>query len=132
MEQQYETISKFDRAYGLLLGGNNLHTKPSTIKELNFKDESETFIVQVVRVEQRRKVIEGLDEKIVVTVGDVVVLEYLDKDGHQRVILPTKVVDTIQRGREALARRARSNVSKAAMKARMAAGYKPTLPSRKK
>jgi hypothetical protein len=133
METQYETIAKFDRMYGSLLGGNNLHTKPSTIKNVsNVTGESETFVVQVIRAEQKKKVIEGFEEKTLVTVGDFVVLEFIDKDGHKRIIIPPKVTETIQRGCSSLSARARRNASKAAMKERMAAGYVPKPPKRKK
>src|SRR5262249_39961043 len=55
-QPQYKTIKKFDRQYGSLLEGNSLHTKPATIKEVDFYGESETFVVQTIRAETRRKV----------------------------------------------------------------------------
>jgi hypothetical protein len=115
--QLYQTIDKFDRAVGGLLDGNNIHTKPTTIEEVEkLSGEAETFIIQTIRDEE----------------GDHVVVKFVDKDGVKRLILPPKVVNTIVRQRDALATKLRRNHSKAAMKARMAAGYKPMPPRRKK
>ena len=116
-QQEYKTIDKFDRALGGLLDGNNLHSKPTTIQEVQkITGESETFIIQTIRDED----------------GDHVALTYVDNDGVKRLILTPRVVNTIVRHRDALGARLRRNHSKAAMKARMAAGYKPTPPRRKK
>jgi hypothetical protein len=50
--EQYETIDKFDRAVGGLLAGNNLHTKATTIEEIDkITGQAETFIVQTIRDE---------------------------------------------------------------------------------
>jgi hypothetical protein len=117
MDQQYETISKFDRAVGGLLAGNNLHTKAATVEEINkITGEAETYIIQTIRDEA----------------GEHIVVKFVDKDGNKRLILPPKAASTIVRQREALSRRARSNHSKAAMKERMAAGYVPVPPKRKR
>jgi hypothetical protein len=126
MTEQYETIKKFDRAYGSLLGGNNLHTKPSTIKEVNsLTGESETFVVQTIRAEQKRTITKGFEQETIVTVGDYIVIEYIDRDGHQRIILPPRVVETIHRGHDSLSARARSNKAKALAKERKLRGELP-------
>lgn len=110
MEPQYETIDKFDRAVGGLLAGNNLHTKATTIEEVNkITGEAETFIVQTIRDED----------------GDHVVLKFMDKNGNKRLILPPKAVNTIVRQRDALTTRSRSNSSKAVAKERMLRGEVP-------
>lgn len=107
MATEYETINKFDRAVGGLLSGNNLHSKPTTVENVDkFTGETETFIIQTVRDE----------------LGDSVILKYMDKDGNTRMILPPKVVSTIVRQRDALVARAMSNRAKAAIKERKLAG----------
>lgn len=107
---QYETISKFDREVGGLLAGNNLHTKPTTIEEVNkITGEAETFIVQTIRIED----------------GDHVVVKFVDKEGVKRLILPPKVANTLARHHDALSARARSNSSKAVAKERMLQGHDP-------
>lgn len=107
MATEYETINKFDRAVGGLLSGNNLHSKPTTVENVDkFTGEAETFIIQTIRDET----------------GDNVVLKYMDKDGNKRIILPPKVVSTIIRQHEALSARSVSNRAKAAMKERKLAG----------
>jgi hypothetical protein len=120
MPDQYETISKFDRAVGGLLGGNNLHTKPTTVQHVALTGESEQFTIQTIRVADG-------DDK-----GDHVVITFVDKEGVKRLILPPRATDTIVRHRDSLSARARSNSSKAAMRDRMAAGYVPTPPKRKR
>jgi len=108
--EQYKTIDKFDRAVGGLLAGNNLHTKPTTIEDVEpHAGEAETFIVQTIR-----------DEK-----GDHVVLKFMDTAGNKRIILPPQVVNTIVRQRDAISKRARSNHSKQVAKDRMLRGELP-------
>jgi hypothetical protein len=119
-EQQYETISKFDKAYGGLVAGNNLHTKPTTIQELNFIGESETFIVQTIRIT------DGKER------GDHVVISFVDKEGTKRLILPPRVTNAILRQKNSLTARNRSNVSRAVAKARMLAGELPGFMRNKK
>jgi hypothetical protein len=110
--EQYETISKFDRAFAGLQGGNNLQTKPTTIESVNnITGEAETFIVQTIRAEDRK--------------GDFIVVKFLDKDGHIRLILPPKVSATIARQAQALTDRARSNAAKAQAMERKLRGEVP-------
>lgn len=90
------TISKFDRLYGGLLGGNNLHTKPATIENTVFTGETETFIVQTIR-----------DEK-----GDHLVIKFMDNDGIKRIICPPRVTDRIASQRESLTGKRRSITGK--------------------
>ena len=113
MPQEYETISKFDRAYSGLLGGNCTATKPTTIETVEkILGETETFIVQTIRDPD----------------GDHVVIKYVDKEGVTRIILPPKVANTILLQRDRLTSQRRSALSKAAMRERMAQGYVPTPP----
>jgi hypothetical protein len=115
-QPQYETISRFDRAYAGLKGGNNLETKAATIENSNtITGETETFIVQTIRT----------------TSGDYVVIKYLDKEGHKRLILPPKVAALIERQHSALTDRARSNSAKAQAKERKLRGEVPGFMRKK-
>lgn len=107
----YETISKFDRGVGGLLSANNIHTKPATIFEVNnITGESETFIIQTIRISDGENA------------GDHVSITFVDKDGNKRLLLPPRAVNTIVRQRDALSAKQKRNSGKAAMKARILAG----------
>lgn len=118
--QQFETVTRFNRVVSGLLNGNNLHTKATTLRNVG-TIEIGTYIVQTIRVSGDVK-----DQ------GDYVTIEYTSKDGLMQIVLPPQVVNTIIRHVDSLAARTRRNNSKAAMKVRMAAGYKPTPPPRRK
>lgn len=108
--EQFETLSKHDRVYAGLLGGNNLQTKATTIETVQkVTGETETFIVQTIR-----------DER-----GDNIVLKFIDKEGVKRLILPPRVADTILRQRDSLTTRGRSLSSKATAQARKDRGELP-------
>ena len=48
--EQFETLTKYDRVYAGLLGGNNLLTKATTVEYVqNLTGETETYIVQTVK-----------------------------------------------------------------------------------
>jgi hypothetical protein len=128
MEQQYETISKFDRMNAGLQGGNNLQTKPTTIEYVNsITGEAETFVVQSIRGEERRVTPDGTK----VTPGDFIVIKVMDKDGMTRLILPPKVSATIARQAQALTDRLRSNLAKAHAKERQLRGEVPGFMRKK-
>jgi len=128
MENNYETLSKFDRAFSGLQGGNNLPTKPTTIEYVEpITGEAETFIVQTIRAEYKVCVTKGWETKTETRVGDFIVIKYVDKDGTKRLILPPRVADTIERQHTALSKKNRTNASKSAMKQRMANGFVPTF-----
>jgi hypothetical protein len=125
-QPEYKTICKFDRVLAGLQGGNNLPTKATTIENIEpITGESESFIVQTIRAEYKVNVSKGWETTTETRVGDFIVLKYLDKDGTKRLILPPKVAETIERQHKALSKKNRTNVSKAAMKQRMADGYVP-------
>lgn len=116
MPEQYETLTKYDRVYAGLLGGNNLLTKATTIEEVqNLTGETETFIVQTVRSQT----------------GDYIVIKFMDKEGVKRLVLPPRVANTIQRQHDALTSRSRSVKSKAAMRERMGRGELPGFLQKK-
>lgn len=134
MEQQYETISKFDRAFAGLQGGNNLPTKPTTIEYVEpITGDAETFIIQTIRAEykiqikRKKKDGWGFDVITETRVGDFIVIKYVDKDGTKRLILPPKVSETIERQHDSLSKKSRMNSSKAAMRERMANGFVPNF-----
>jgi hypothetical protein len=114
---EYQTINKYDRAYGDWRALTKLFTKPSTIKHTDQIGRSETFIVQTARHEN----------------SEAIFIENISEDGNViRLALPTKVARAILSQHASLSKRSRTAASKAAMKARMDAGYKPTPPRRKK
>lgn len=105
--EQFETLTKYDRVYAGLLGGNNLMVKATTIEYVqNVTGETETYIIQTIRAQD----------------GDYVAIKFIDKEGVKRLILPPKVAATIERQHNALTGRSRSIASKAAMKMRMDRG----------
>jgi hypothetical protein len=129
MEQQYETISKFDRMNAGLQGGNNLQTKPTTIETVNnITGEAETFVIQTIRGEHRKPQGDGTCK---ITMGDFIVLKFMDKDGVMRLILPPSVTATIERQAAALTARARSNAGKAQAKERKLRGELPGFMRKK-
>jgi hypothetical protein len=109
---EYATLSKFDRAFSGLQGGNNLSTKPATVEYVEpITGEAETYIVQTVRQKA----------------GDSIVVKFVDKEGTKRLILPPKVANTIERQRKALTAMSRKISSKASMRERMANGFVPNF-----
>lgn len=115
-EQTEYTISKYDRIYGGLQGGNNLQTKATTIEHVSLTGETETFVIQTIRDEH----------------GDHVAIKFIDKDGVKRLILPPKAANTINRQREALTARGRSIASKAVAQARKDRGELPGFMKHRK
>ena len=89
-----KTLSKFDRQFAGLQGGNNLPVKPATIEHVEFTGEAETYIVQTIRAEYHTK--SGTKT------GDYLVIKVVDGEGTKRIILPPKATETIARQRVAL------------------------------
>ena len=128
METNYETISKFDRAFAGLQGGNNVGTKPTTIQYVEpITGSAETFTIQTVRAEYRVNIQKGWEAITETRVGDFIVIIFTDKDGTKRLILPPKVSETIERQHVAVSKKNRTNQAKAVMKQRMADGFVPTF-----
>ena len=115
--QEYETINKYDRAYGAVKSSNALTTKQSTVQYLDpFSGRAETFIVETARTDN----------------GDVTFVQCLDGDGVIRLVLPPKVTNIIASQRDSLTTRRRSIVGKAVAKTRMEQGWKPNFQKRRK
>lgn len=89
----------FDRQMGALDGlPDVVRTKPTTLRALTpLIGSAQTFIVQTVR--QRDK-------------GDIIFLEYVDRDGSKRIVIPPNVSDTIARQRDALTTMVRKKVGR--------------------
>lgn len=77
MNEDY-VISKYDRLYGGL-HEVTLRTKPSTIKNVQFTGQTETFIIETKRHED----------------GDYVFVECVDETGVIRLALPPRVANAI-------------------------------------
>lgn len=135
MEEQYKTLTKYDKIVGGLQGANNLATKPTTIQWVEFlTGEAETFIVHTVRAEYKVEIKKGLVVKAETRVGNFIILNFVDQHGTQRLVLPPKVAETIARQSETLkkkddARRkkTRSEQMRELMRERMANGFVPTF-----
>jgi hypothetical protein len=106
------TRDTFDRVYGNLEDlPDVLQTKPTTIRStLPIVGEAQTFIVQTMRQKER---------------GDTIFLEYVDKQGSRRIVLPSAVADTIARQRDALTDKSRSKAAKEVAQARKDRGELP-------
>lgn len=97
MENEYQTIGKFDRIRG---GLHNIamFTKPSTIKNVQgITGKSETFVVETARHDE---------------VGDYIFVECVDETGVTRICLPPKVAYIIASQRDSLTSRRRSKAAK--------------------
>jgi hypothetical protein len=103
------TLSKFDRQFAGLQGGNNPPTKPTTIEHVAMTGETETFIIQTFR-----------DEK-----GDSIVIKFVDKEGVKRIICPPRVAKAIAAQRDSLTKSRRRINGKTAAQARKDRGELP-------
>lgn len=105
-------IDDFDRQLGQLEGlPDTLHTRPSTIRTtVPLIGSSQTFILQTVRQAER---------------GDTVFLEYVDRSGSTRIVLPPAVTAAIARQRDTLTDKSRSKAAKALAADRKARGIQP-------
>ena len=120
-EQQYVTVTKYERKFADLLNGTAIYTKASTIETSSdegtaIRGEVDTFIVQTFRRDK----------------GDYISLKIIDGSGTYRVVLPPKVTAVMAAQRESLTARRRSAASKAAAKKRMDAGILPGFMRKKK
>lgn len=113
-------LSAFDRKMGEFLGMNDcVASASSVIRDVPALGigGTETFIVQTVR----RK-----------DVGDYVFIERISEEGTVRIVLGPRVTDTIARQRDSTSTKNRQKQSRAAMEQRMAEGYVPTPPRRRR
>lgn len=105
-------IDDFDRHLGSLEGlPDTVQTRPATIRTTTpLVGSSQTFIIQTVRQTER---------------GDTVFLEYVDRKGSTRIVLPPAVTNAIARQRDALTDKSRSKAAKALAADRKARGVQP-------
>lgn len=103
------TRSKFDRDVAGLMGGNNLTVKATTVENIAFGGEAETFIIQTVR-----------DEK-----GDNIIIKYGEGNSLMRLILPPKAAAVIARQKDAITAKSRRNTGRASAQARKDRGELP-------
>lgn len=89
MEQTLTPLDDFDRHMGALDGlPDAVRTKPTTLRATSpVVGSAQTFIVQTVRRQE---------------VGDTIFLEYVDRTGSKRIVIPPNVADTIARQRDSL------------------------------
>jgi hypothetical protein len=107
-------LDDFDRHMGSLDGlPDVVRTKPTTLRTTSpLVGSAQTFIVQTVR----RK-----------DMGDTIFLEYVDRDGSKRIVIPANVADTIARQRDALATMSRKKAARALMEERKEQGIENPL-----
>jgi hypothetical protein len=130
MEEQLQTMSKFDRIVGGLLGGNSLRARTTTVEQVEpITGEAESYMIQTVRTE--KAMIREKDGKTITKIGEHVIVKYLDKHGPVRLVLPPKVVETIIRQRDSLSAQARSNSAKMKAQERKDRGELPGFMKRK-
>jgi hypothetical protein len=105
-------IDDFDRHLGSLEGlPDTVQTRPATIRTTTpLVGASQTFIIQTVRQTER---------------GDTVFLEYVDRKGSTRIVLPPAVTNAIARQRDALTDKSRSKAAKTLAADRKARGIQP-------
>ena len=113
-EQAQTAADRFDRAYGDLTHMPDLtRTEARTIRvSAPIVGDVQTFTVQTLR---RR------DE------GDSVFIEYHDRGGALRLVLPPTVADAIARQRDALTAKVRRRVGRESAAARKARGEVPAF-----
>lgn len=119
-------LDKFDLAFGSLEGRPGVtQTKPTTLRAtLPLVGLAQTFIVQTVREKDES------DKKA--QAQFTVFLEYVDKDGNVRLVIPPAVTDVIARQREALTGKARVKAARAGAATRKALGIQPGFMKNRK
>lgn len=112
MEQSQ--LDDFDRHMGSLDGlPDVVRTKPTTLRTTSpLVGSAQTFIVQTVR----RK-----------DMGDTIFLEYVDRDGSKRIVIPANVADTIARQRDALGTMSRRKAARTIAQERKEQGIESPL-----
>ena len=112
------TRTDYDRILASLDGLPDVtHTKPSTVRSVNFIGTSQTFVIATYRMKDK---------------GDTVFLETISSEGSLRLVIPPAVVDAIVRQRESLTTKVRRKVGKASAEARKARGEAPAFMKGKK
>lgn len=111
-EQVYQTLDKFDRLMGALIGLPDVTcTKPSVIETLHpILGQTQTVIVRTFR--QRE-------------IGDTIFLQVIDDQGSVRIHLPPAAAEAIARQRDALSTKNRRKAGKEQAQARKARGELP-------
>lgn len=117
-DQEYKTISDFDRMMGALEGLPDIvNTKPSTIQVTTIIGVSNAYIVQTFRQRDGQ----GKDART----KDTVFLQVVSHEGTVRIVLPPEVSDTIARQREAVGTKTRKKTAKRLAQERKDAGIVP-------
>lgn len=107
----------FDRMLSGMIGlPNGAHTKPAVVQAIDFYGNATTYIIQTVRT----------DESVTAFVTQV------SAQGAARTILPTAVLTTIDRQREAITKKLRSRHGRRIAEERKAAGIEPGFMKAKK
>jgi hypothetical protein len=117
----------FDKARRSLDGRPDVTaTKQSTVEARTFFETTQTYVVQTFR--QR----DDANPEKPGRARDTIFLQFIDRDGGQRLIIPPEVADAIARQRDALTTKSRKRGAQQAMAKRKAAGWVPNFKKRKK
>jgi hypothetical protein len=119
MNENDNTIKKYDKLYGSLQSDNNtVTTKPSTVRNVLFTGETETFVIQTARNDERG--------------GDHIFIECMDANGVIRICLPPKVANAAASQRDSLTTKRRSIAGKVRAQAMKDRGELPGFMRKKK
>jgi hypothetical protein len=122
-KSRYDLVmAKLDGAQGVV------RSKEATVRTMpmwGIEGGSELWVIQTVR-----QVIPG-DEGEPAETGEFAFIDYLGSEGQVRLVLPPEVTAVLYRQRDAVSVKHRRISSKATMRARMEAGYRPTPPRRR-
>jgi len=107
-------LDDFDRMMGSLDGlPDAVRTKPTTLLATSpLVGSAQTFIVQTVRRRDQ---------------GDTIFLQYVDRNGSQRIVIPSNVADTIARQRESLGTMSRRKAGRLLAEVRKEQGIESPL-----
>lgn len=110
----------FDKARRSLDGRPGvIQTKQSTVEAKTFFETTQTYVLQTFRER------DDADPEKPGKARDTIFLQFIDRDGGQRLIIPPEVADAIARQRDALTTKARKRGAQAALAKRKANGFQP-------
>jgi hypothetical protein len=102
----------FNRNFDALVGHpGGAHTQPAVVKDTDFYGNSTDYIVQTVKWEG----------------GETVFLTIVGVEGHQRIILPPKVLAVVARQKDSVQTQVRRRHGKRLAAERKAAGIAPAF-----
>jgi len=115
MDDQHLPTDEYSQTLRRVLDNpSSIHTRPTTIQAVTFLGQSETWIVQTVRADNR----------------DTVFVQHVAAEGSERLVLPPSVTGAIARQRDALAGVLRRKAARQAAETRKQRGIEPAFLKR--